>query len=119
MPQNIQQNKTNNNNTMRRDEVQARSFDSTRSDLSEESRDVIIGNQWAVLGRIGEGSFGEVFEGMSFLNNRVIVILTCLGLAEDIHTFERLAIKREPIKLKHPQIKHESDIYNILAGGRK
>jgi hypothetical protein len=41
------------------------SFDSTRTDLSANSRDVIIGEQWVVLGRIGEGSFGEVFEGKS------------------------------------------------------
>jgi hypothetical protein len=41
----------------------APSFGSLRSDLSDNSRDVIIGDQWVVLGRIGEGSFGEVFEG--------------------------------------------------------
>lgn len=39
------------------------SFDSTRTDLSANSKDVIIAGQWVVLGRIGEGSFGEVFEG--------------------------------------------------------
>lgn len=43
------------------------SFDSTRTDLSANSRDVIIGEQWVVLSRIGEGSFGEVFEGNPFL----------------------------------------------------
>lgn len=41
------------------------SFDSTRTDLSANSRDVIIADQWVVLGRIGEGSFGEVFEGIN------------------------------------------------------
>ena len=40
------------------------SFESTRTDLSLNSRDVIIADQWVVLGRIGEGSFGEVFEGI-------------------------------------------------------
>lgn len=43
--------------------LEGSSFGSTRTDLSANSRDVIIGEQWAVLGRIGEGSFGEVFEG--------------------------------------------------------
>lgn len=39
------------------------SYDSTHTDLSINSREVIIANQWLVLGKIGEGSFGEVFEG--------------------------------------------------------
>ncbi|KAL7318779.1 hypothetical protein PS15m_001984 [Mucor circinelloides] len=79
--------------------IEYASFDSTRTDLSANSRDVIIAEQWVVLGRIGEGSFGEVFE------------------AEDIDTFRRYAIKREPLKMRHPQIKHESIIYDALAGG--
>ncbi|OAD04023.1 Serine/Threonine kinase CK1, partial [Mucor lusitanicus CBS 277.49] len=79
--------------------IEYASFDSTRTDLSANSRDVIIAGQWVVLGRIGEGSFGEVFE------------------AEDIDTFRRYAIKREPLKMRHPQIKHESIIYDALAGG--
>lgn len=47
--------------------LEGSSFDSTRTELSANSRDVIIGEQWAVLGRIGEGSFGEVFEGNIFI----------------------------------------------------
>lgn len=43
----------------------------------------------------------------------------CYQLAEDIDTFRRYAIKREPLKMRHPQIKHESIIYDALAGGRK
>lgn len=39
-------------------------------------------------------------------------------LVEDIDTFRRYAIKREPLKMRHPQIKHESIIYDALAGGR-
>ncbi|KAI8881132.1 kinase-like protein [Backusella circina FSU 941] len=72
---------------------------SSGSELSIQSSNVIIGGQWRVLGRIGEGSFGEVFE------------------AEHVDTGKRYAIKREPLKMRHPQIKHESDIYNALAGG--
>jgi hypothetical protein len=36
---------------------------SSGSELSVESSNVIACGQWRVLGRIGEGSFGEVFEG--------------------------------------------------------
>ncbi|PHZ16362.1 kinase-like protein [Rhizopus microsporus ATCC 52813] len=79
--------------------VECASFDSIRTDLSIGSKDVIVAEQWLVLGRIGEGSFGEVFE------------------AEDIDTGRKYAIKREPLKMRHPQIKHESIIYDVLAGG--
>ncbi|KAI8137903.1 kinase-like domain-containing protein, partial [Fennellomyces sp. T-0311] len=64
------------------------------------SRDVLVGDQWLVLSRIGEGSFGEVFE------------------AQDIDTRRRYAIKREPLDSRSPQLKHESIMYDILAGGR-
>lgn len=43
--------------------LESSSFNSNRTDLSANSRDVIVAEQWLVLGRIGEGSFGEVFEG--------------------------------------------------------
>ncbi|KAI9257404.1 kinase-like domain-containing protein [Sporodiniella umbellata] len=75
------------------------SFDSVRTDLSIGSKDVIIADQWVVLGRIGEGSFGEVFE------------------AEDVDSGRRYAVKREPIKMRNPQIRHEHIIYDVLAGG--
>lgn len=39
------------------------SFDNSHAGLSLGSRDVIVAGQWVVLGRIGEGSFGEIFEG--------------------------------------------------------
>ncbi|KAI9273973.1 kinase-like domain-containing protein [Helicostylum pulchrum] len=79
--------------------LECSSFNSNRTDLSVNSRDVIIAEQWLVLGRIGEGSFGEVFE------------------VEDIGTGRHYAIKREPLKMRHPQIKHESIIYDAIAGG--
>ncbi|KAG0181405.1 hypothetical protein DFQ29_008372 [Apophysomyces sp. BC1021] len=77
------------------------SMDSTRSDLSINSRNVVVAEEWTVLGKIGEGSFGEVFE------------------VRDIRTKHHYAIKREPVKMRHPQLKHESIMYDVLAGGRE
>ncbi|KAI7849762.1 kinase-like domain-containing protein [Circinella umbellata] len=83
--------------TPQQNSMRASSLDST---LSTNSRDVIVGDQWIVLSRIGEGSFGEVFE------------------VQDIDTHCRYAIKREPLDVHSPQLKHESIMYDILTGGR-
>ncbi|CAO3616413.1 unnamed protein product [Cunninghamella blakesleeana] len=73
------------------------SLESNRSDISD--NDVIIGDQWLVLSKIGEGSFGEVFE------------------VRDIKTGRHYAVKREPRSSNYSQVKHESVFYDILAAG--
>lgn len=75
------------------------SVESARTALSAGSNEVLVGEQWLVLGRIGEGSFGEVFE------------------ARDIDTNRAYAVKREPKGMRHPQLKHESIMYDALVGG--
>ncbi|KAI9018609.1 kinase-like domain-containing protein [Phycomyces nitens] len=77
----------------------ASSLDSTSTELSVNSRDVIIGDQWLVLAKIGWGSFGEVFK------------------VQDIHTGMRYAIKRESHDVRNPQLKHESLVYDALFPG--
>ncbi|KAF9095511.1 hypothetical protein BGX29_008981 [Mortierella sp. GBA35] len=59
----------------------------------------IIGGEYLVLGKIGEGSFGEVFR------------------ATHVATGVDYAIKREPINVAHPQLEHEAKIYAKLEGG--
>ncbi|OAQ36538.1 kinase-like protein [Linnemannia elongata AG-77] len=59
----------------------------------------VIGGEYLVLGKIGEGSFGEVFR------------------ATHIATGVDYAIKREPINVAHPQLEHEAKIYAKLEGG--
>ncbi|KAF9922909.1 hypothetical protein FBU30_006963 [Linnemannia zychae] len=63
------------------------------------SSTTIIGGKYHVLGKIGEGSFGEVFR------------------ATHIATGVDYAIKREPINISHPQLEHEAKIYARLDGG--
>ncbi|ORZ14445.1 hypothetical protein BCR41DRAFT_377955 [Lobosporangium transversale] len=63
------------------------------------SSKTVIGGEYLVLGKIGEGSFGEVFR------------------ATHIATGVDYAIKREPINVAHPQLEHEFRMYEQLAGG--
>ncbi|KAF8982991.1 serine/threonine protein kinase [Entomortierella lignicola] len=63
------------------------------------SSTTVIGGEYLVLGKIGEGSFGEVFR------------------ATHIATGIDYAIKREPANIPHPQLEHEAKMYRQLAGG--
>ncbi|GJJ70855.1 hypothetical protein EMPS_03205 [Entomortierella parvispora] len=63
------------------------------------SSSTVIGGEYLVLGKIGEGSFGEVFR------------------ATHQATGVDYAIKREPINVEHPQLGHEAKMYERLAGG--
>lgn len=40
-------------------------------------------------------------------------------IAEDIDTHRHYAIKREPLDTPFSQLRHESIMYDVLAGGRK
>uniref|UniRef100_A0A6C0JHW8 non-specific serine/threonine protein kinase n=1 Tax=viral metagenome TaxID=1070528 RepID=A0A6C0JHW8_9ZZZZ len=58
---------------------------------------IIVGNKYKLLQQIGSGSFGSIFEGMN------------------IRTSEKVAIKIEAISDELKLLKHESNIYRILA----
>jgi serine/threonine protein kinase len=57
----------------------------------------IIGNKYKIIKQIGSGSFGSIFEGIN------------------IRTSEKVAIKIEIISDELKLLKHESNIYRILA----
>jgi len=57
----------------------------------------IIGNKYKLLQKIGNGSFGSIFEGIN------------------IRTSEKVAIKIEPIIDELKLLKHESTIYKLLV----
>uniref|UniRef100_A0A7S4VBG5 Casein kinase I n=1 Tax=Alexandrium monilatum TaxID=311494 RepID=A0A7S4VBG5_9DINO len=66
-----------------------------RKDPSEH----LVGGRFRVGRKIGSGSFGDIFLGTD----------SCTG--------DEIAIKRESVKSRHPQLLYEAKIYRILAGG--
>lgn len=58
----------------------------------------VIGGHYRVGKKIGEGSFGVIFEGI------------------DLLTHQRIAIKFEPRKSDAPQLRDEYRAYKVLAG---
>jgi serine/threonine protein kinase len=56
----------------------------------------ILGNKYKIIKRIGDGSFGTIFEGIN------------------IRTNENVAIKIEPVEKNLKLLKNESNIYNYL-----
>lgn len=62
------------------------------------SNNSIVGVHYKVGKKIGEGSFGIIFEGINILNN------------------QQVAIKFEPRKCEAPQLRDEYRAYRILNG---
>jgi casein kinase 1 len=58
----------------------------------------IVGSHYKIGKKIGEGSFGVIYEGVSLLND------------------QQVAIKFEPRKSDAPQLRDEYRTYKILAG---
>lgn len=58
--------------------------------------DLRVGGKWRLGRRIGAGSFGDIYMGIS------------------VSTNEEVAVKLESIKTKHPQLIYESKIYRYL-----
>ena len=59
----------------------------------------LIGNKFVAEKMIGQGSFGQIYQG------------------SNIHTGEVVAIKMESAQTKHPQLIYESKVIKFLQGG--
>lgn len=61
--------------------------------------DFIVGGKYKLTRKIGSGSFGEIYLGVSVING------------------EEVAVKLEPVTARHPQLLYESKVYKILQDG--
>ncbi|KAJ6492575.1 kinase-like domain-containing protein, partial [Mycena vitilis] len=69
------------------------------ADSSSHSLPYCVGGKYRLHGKIGSGSFGDVYLGTNIISG------------------EEVAIKLESVKSKYPQLEHESRVYKTLAGG--
>lgn len=59
----------------------------------------LINGKYRLLSKLGSGSFGEIFTGLCVEDN------------------EKVAIKLEPSKSRHPQLHYEYRVYKMVKGG--
>ena len=79
----------------------------------------VVGVHYRVGKKIGEGSFGVIFEGTNLLNNQQVAIKFVRGFDPLPSTRERLTDPQEPRKSDAPQLRDEYRTYKILVGCRK
>jgi casein kinase 1 len=77
---------------------QQQQTDKASSHSNTSTASTIVGVHYQVGKKLGEGSFGVIYEGLNLLNNQSV------------------AIKFEPRKSEVPQLRDEYRTYKILAG---
>ena len=60
--------------------------------------DLELGGKYKIQKKIGEGAFGKVYAG------------------KECETGDKVAIKIESAKMRHPQLLHEAKVLKVLAG---
>ncbi|XP_061398799.1 casein kinase I [Musca vetustissima] len=70
-----------------------------RFNLMKNRSDVIVGGKYRLSRKIGSGSFGDIYLGIS------------------IQSGEEVAVKMESTSARHPQLQYEAKLYRILNGG--
>jgi len=79
----------------------------------------VVGVHYRVGKKIGEGSFGVIFEGTNLLNNQQVAIKFVCALTSPPSTRDPLTEEQEPRKSDAPQLRDEYRTYKILVGCRK
>ncbi|XP_030382393.1 casein kinase I [Scaptodrosophila lebanonensis] len=67
--------------------------------MKDNRSEILVGGKYRVIRKIGSGSFGDIYLGISIQNG------------------EEVAIKMESANARHPQLLYEAKLYRILSGG--
>lgn len=67
--------------------------------FSSSRNEFIIGGKYRIIRKIGSGSFGDIYLGISIICG------------------EEVAIKMESRNARHPQLMYEHKLYKVLSGG--
>jgi casein kinase 1 len=79
----------------------------------------VVGVHYRVGKKIGEGSFGVIFEGTNLLNNQQVAIKFVSSLIPPVFRSHFVLIfAQEPRKSDAPQLRDEYRTYKILVGCR-
>jgi len=86
--------------------------------MSSSSSSNVVGVHYRVGKKIGEGSFGVLFEGTNLLNNQNIAIkfVRLPGVLVAVVSLADLGSTQEPRKSDAPQLRDEYRTYKILVG---
>jgi len=80
----------------------------------------VVGVHYRVGKKIGEGSFGVIFEGTNLLNNQQVAIkFVCSPHSVSLWLQTTADTIQEPRKSDAPQLRDEYRTYKILVGCRK
>eukprot|EP00043_Microstomoeca_roanoka_P007262 m.69986 g.69986 ORF g.69986 m.69986 type:complete len:331 (-) comp13757_c2_seq2:200-1192(-) len=69
------------------------------ADPQQSTLDLYVANRYKLVRKIGHGSFGDIYHGVSIASGK------------------NVAVKVEPLKARYPQLYYEAKLYKILAGG--
>ena len=80
----------------------------------------VVGVHYRVGKKIGEGSFGVIFEGTNLVNNQQVAIkFVRIATSVRAWVYRFLTVMQEPRKTDAPQLRDEYRTYKILVGCRE
>lgn len=79
----------------------------------------IVGDHYKVGKKIGEGSFGIIYEGKHAIESALNQLEHTIILGKNVLNDQQVAIKFESRKSETPQLSDEYKTYKIMAGTSK